>query len=204
MIVSVFREKYTYRSKWLILAVVAFFIGMTSCNTSTTTKDKSITEDLKGIERQPEKLIGQGEQQVAVYRYEQFKKFLEAENDTTYVVNFWATWCKPCVEELPYFETLYANYKEQNVRLILVSLDFEKQLETKLLPFIKKHQLQGEVLVLSQKGMSNWIDKIDPSWSGALPATIIYNKDKHAFFEQSFEYEGLENKLKDFLEPTSY
>lgn len=100
---------------------------------------------------------------------------------------------------MPYFETLYQKYKDQKVRLILVSLDFERQIESKLLPFIKEHDLQGEVLVLTQEGMNDWIDKIDPSWTGSLPATIIYNKDQRAFFEQSFEYEELEKQLHPFL-----
>lgn len=137
---------------------------------------------------------------VPVYTYQDFKAFLERTDDKIYVVNFWATWCKPCVEELPYFEQLYQQYKDQNVHLLLVSLDFEKQIEKKLIPFMDKHQLQGEVIVLQQKGMNNWIDKIEPTWSGALPATIIYHKDKRVFHEQSFTYKELEATLKPFVE----
>lgn len=184
------------KKKWLMLLLFIVSIGIASCD--ITVVDNK-TDNSIGIQRAPNKVVSVNKYQVGVYDYEMFKNFLEAKNDTTYIVNFWATWCKPCVEELPYFETLYKNYKTKNVRLILVSLDFEKQLTTKLLPFMEKQQLEGEVLVLSQKGMNEWIDKIDPSWSGALPATIIYNKDKRAFFEQNFEYVDLENKLNEFL-----
>jgi thiol-disulfide isomerase/thioredoxin len=156
-------------------------------------------EPIRNILRTPDEVVQKDEVTVGLYSYDVFKNYLEAENDTIYVVNFWATWCKPCVEELPSFEELYQNYKNKKVRLILVSLDFEKQIESKLIPFMDKHKLKGEVLVLKQKGMNNWIDKIDPSWSGALPATIIYNKNKRAFFEQSFDYEELEEKLQEFL-----
>ena len=93
------------------------------------------TTEESSIDRVPNKVVTNKTTTVGVYSYDNFKAFLEAENDTTYVVNFWATWCKPCVAELPYFEELYQNYKDQKVKLILVSLDFEKQLETKLLPF---------------------------------------------------------------------
>ena len=153
------------------------------------------------IEREPSYTVSNDTTSVDVYSYEQFKSFLEAPNDTTYVVNFWATWCKPCVAELPYFEQLYQKYKDRNVRLILVSLDFEKELEKKLLPFIEKNELQGEVIVLQQKGMNDWIDKIDSTWSGSLPATIIYNQEKRKrrFYEQSFHYEDLEAALKEVL-----
>lgn len=151
------------------------------------------------IDREPTYTVSNDKTSVDVYSYEQFKSFLEAPNDTTYVVNFWATWCKPCVAELPYFEQLYKKYKNRNVRLILVSLDFEKGLEQKLLPFIEKNELEGEVIVLQQKGMNDWIDKIDSTWSGSLPATIIYNQEKRRFYEKSFHYEDLEAALKEVM-----
>lgn len=119
--------------------------------------------------------------------FDELAYIFEQQNDTTYLINFWATWCKPCVEELPYFEQLTKKYQDKKVKVILVSLDFKKQLETKLLPFIKKHQLQSEVLVLLDTNENEWLDKVDPSWSGAIPATLIYRNDKRAFYEASFD-----------------
>lgn len=182
---------------YLILVLSTLFV---SCeNGNNTDKEATKSVDTFNILRTPDEVVQKEGITVGLYSYDVFKNYLEAENDTIYVVNFWATWCKPCVEELPSFEELYQNYKDKKVRLILVSLDFEKEIESKLIPFIDKHKLKGEVLVLKQKGMNNWIDKIDPSWSGALPATIIYNKDKSAFFEQSFDYIELEEELQEFL-----
>jgi thiol-disulfide isomerase/thioredoxin len=183
--------------------ILMLSILLVSCenaeNTSEKTPESTAASTISGIVRIPDEVVQKDGLTVGLYTYDAFKSYLEADNDTIYVVNFWATWCKPCVEELPSFEQLYQNYKDKKVRLILVSLDFEKQIESKLIPFMKKNELKGEVLVLKQKGMNDWIDKIDPSWSGALPATIIYNKNKRAFFEQSFEYEALETKLQEFL-----
>jgi thiol-disulfide isomerase/thioredoxin len=62
-------------------------------------------------------------------------------SDTTYVINFWATWCKPCVEEIPHFEKLYATYKNQKVKVIMVSCDFKKQLETRVIPFVQNKKM---------------------------------------------------------------
>ena len=129
------------------------------------------------ILRIAEKVIHSDPVSVSIYKFENFKNFLEAENDTTYIINFWATWCRPCVEELPYFAELYQKNKDTKLRFIFVSLDFEKEIEKKLLPFLKKNKLYGEVLVLSQKGMNNWIDQIESSWSGSLPATLIVNSN---------------------------
>ena len=159
----------------------------------------SCQEPQQAIVRKPELYVQKDSMTIGVYSYDAFEHFWKADNDTTYVVNFWATWCSPCVEELPYFEELYKNYKDKNVRLLLVSLDFENQIQSKLFPFMKEHQLQGEVLVLSQKKMDVWIDKVDSTWSGALPATVIFNKKKRAFFERQFQYKDLEAALKQFL-----
>ena len=134
-----------------------------------------------------------------VFDFEGLKPLLEKQNDTTYVVNFWATWCAPCVKELPYFETLNSNYKDNKVKVILVSLDFPHLYDKKLKPFIVAHNLQSEVVALDDPDMNSWIPEVSSEWSGSLPATLIYNKEKRAFYEQSFTYESLENNLKSFL-----
>ena len=89
------------------------------------------------------------------------------------VVNFWATWCAPCIKELPYFE---AAFKENADRmdLILVNLDFADKID-KVNTFINKKALTGEVLLLDNIDYNSWIDKVDPSWSGAIPATLFIN-----------------------------
>lgn len=133
-----------------------------------------------------------------VYDFNGLEKFLSTTDDKTYVVNFWATWCAPCVKELPYFEKLNATYSDQ-LEVILVSLDFPGKYETKLKPYIKEKNLQSKVIALNDVDSNSWIPKIDESWTGAIPATIIFNKTKRQFYEQSFTYEELENEIKPFL-----
>lgn len=115
------------------------------------------------------------------------------------MVNFWATWCQPCVEELPYFERINKEFKNQNVKVILVSLDMSKQVTTRLIPYIQKYNIQSEVVLLNDLDADTWINKVDSSWSGALPATLFYTTEKRAFFEKSFTYESLLEQLKNFL-----
>ena len=132
--------------------------------------------------------------------FSQFEPWLHLESDTTYVINFWATWCKPCVEELPYFEALTENYKDQKVKVVLVSLDFAKQIETKLLPFLKENKLQSQVLAMVDGKYNSWIDKVNPDWDGAIPVTLIYNKEKRKFIGEQFaDAADLENALKEVL-----
>lgn len=133
---------------------------------------------------------------VHAYDFNGFKAFLTHNNDTTYVVNFWATWCAPCVTELPHFEKLNNVYKKDKVKVILVSLDMKKQVVTDLIPFIKKHKIQSQIILLSDPDADSWIGQVDPTWTGAIPATLIYNAQKRAFYERSFSYELLESELQ--------
>lgn len=135
---------------------------------------------------------------IPVYKnYDQIAHLFEQANDTTYVVNFWATWCKPCVEELPFFEQMTEKHQNEKVQVLLVSLDFKKQLESKLKPFLEEKTLQSEVVAFIDGKYNNWIDNISPDWSGAIPATLIYNKTKRTFFEGNFPtYLELEERLQ--------
>jgi len=133
-----------------------------------------------------------------IFDFDGLQKFLRTTDDKTYVVNFWATWCAPCIKELPYFEKLNKEYSD-NVEVILVSLDFPSKYETKLKPYIKNKNLQSKVIALNDVDSNSWIPKVDESWTGAIPATVIFNKDKRKFYEKSFNYDELETEVKRFL-----
>ncbi|WP_338358261.1 TlpA disulfide reductase family protein [Yeosuana marina] len=137
--------------------------------------------------------------QLDVYDFNGFKKFLNKKDGKVHVINFWATWCAPCVKELPYFEKLNKTYKDKQVDVVLVSLDFPHLYETKLKPFIVENKLTSKVIALDDVDMNSWIPQINKHWSGSIPATIIYKNDRSEFFEQSFTYETLENEVNKFL-----
>ena len=124
-------------------------------------------------------------QNVAVYdTYSSLEKAVLNDPNTTYVVNFWATWCAPCVKELPHFEKL--NTENKNVKVILVSLDFKDQINSRLVPFLKKKALKSEVVVLTDKNYNTWLPQVDKNWSGSIPATLILYKGKKIFVEKDF------------------
>ena len=135
----------------------------------------------------------------AVYDYDGLAPLINQQDDKIHVVNFWATWCAPCIKELPYFEQIGETYKKDNVELLLVSLDFPRKYVSKLVPFLDKHQLKSKVVALDDVDQNRWILAIDSTWSGALPATIIYKNGKRKFYEQSFTYEELETEIKEFI-----
>ena len=124
-------------------------------------------------------------QDIPVYDFEGLEPLLYTQNNKTYLINFWAMWCLPCVEELPYIQE-YAN-KNPNVEVILVSMDFPKDIETKLKPFLKKNNITTKVVLLDDPDANSWINKINPEWSGAIPFTIMFNNEKRFYYERSFD-----------------
>jgi len=115
--------------------------------------------------------------------------------DTTYVLNFWATWCKPCIEELPGFDSLFILQGKNTVKIILVSLDFKEDLEKKVKPFLKKHKVKTECLLLDEVNGNNFINKISPAWSGAIPATLFKKGEKKELVEKKMNFIELTEKL---------
>ncbi|MCX7551893.1 TlpA family protein disulfide reductase [Xanthomarina sp. F2636L] len=160
---------------------------MVSCKNETKeVLDSSLNTDSKDIDLEIQDFSG-------------IEKYLYTTTDKTYVVNFWATWCAPCIKELPYFEDINKNYSNKNVDVILVSLDFPHVYETKLKPFIRKNNLKSKVVVLNDMDSNSWIPKVHEDWSGAIPATLIFNKNERKFFERAFTYNELEHEIKQFL-----
>ncbi|WP_299135174.1 TlpA disulfide reductase family protein [uncultured Tenacibaculum sp.] len=136
---------------------------------------------------------------VSTLNYDQLTPLLHKNDGKIYVINFWATWCVPCVKELPAFEKLSANYKDKNVEVVLVSLDFSKQIESNLIPFIKEKKLKSKVVHFEDRNEQFWIKDIAENWTGSIPATLIYNGKKRKFYEKSFDYEELQSELQTFL-----
>ncbi|AXT63200.1 TlpA family protein disulfide reductase [Aquimarina sp. AD10] len=137
--------------------------------------------------------------EIPTYDFESFEPLLKIDDGKTRVINFWATWCKPCVAELPYFELINSRYPDNEVEVILVSLDLPKQVESKLIPFVKKQKIESRVLLLDDPDANSWIPKVNKNWSGSIPATIIYKGNNVNFYERSFTYSDLEKELKKML-----
>lgn len=119
---------------------------------------------------------------------------------TTVVINFWATWCGPCVEELPCFDELHQKFAGPDFEVWLVSLDFKSRLEKQFIPFLEKKHLKPEVILLADQDADSWIPKMHPNWEGTLPATVIIRGSQRALFPEQFEnYEQLEAFVLSFL-----
>lgn len=173
------------------IVLLSVFVSLLACKTDNEKASFALNKVPETAET-AKHVLKKDSISVPVYDFNGFEKFLKFTDNKTYVINFWATWCAPCVKELPHFEQLHKKYSEDGVEVILVSLDMPKMYETHLIPFLKKKQLNSKVIALDDHRQNTWIPKVAKDWSGAIPATYIYKNNNNRFVESSLEFAELE------------
>lgn len=136
-------------------------------------------------------------QSVEVIKFPQLEELIEEQGKQVKVINFWATWCRPCVKELPYFEELQSNYNPAELQVYLINLDDVEKLDSRVKPFIEKQKIKSTVKLLDETDYNSFIDKVDPSWSGAIPATLIVAGNKRKFIEGEVSAAELQALIKE-------
>lgn len=178
---------------------VGFILLLLSFISCAEKKTESLSEEDTAKSVEISEASKKAEGLVPNYDYSDLEPLLTKHNDTTYVINFWATWCKPCIAELPAFEKVTADRSEEKIKVLLVSLDDPRKIEQQVIPFMEKNNLQSQVVLLGDPDANSWIPKISTEWSGAIPATLIYKNDTRKFYEQSFTFEELEQEINTFI-----
>ena len=134
-------------------------------------------------------------QKATIVKFEAVEKILNTASDEIQVINFWATWCAPCVKELPLLEKLNTS-DDLNVKITLISLDYADKID-KVNAFITHKNIKSTVLLLDEIDYDSWIDRVDKTWSGAIPATLILDpkSGKRKFVEKELKDGELENLI---------
>lgn len=120
-----------------------------------------------------------------IYSLEQFQQRVLQDNDTVYVVNFWATWCGPCVKELPHFRALSNEMQDKPIKFILMSLDAQNNL-TQVNAFLAKKKINIETHLFAAGDPNIWINQLEPSWQGSIPATFLYQNGRKLSFKETY------------------
>jgi thiol-disulfide isomerase/thioredoxin len=135
--------------------------------------------------------------QVELVKLDNLQKLIHSKTDLQ-VINFWATWCAPCVKEMPLFEKLNQDRKDVKVMLVSLDIDLDPDPE-KVRKFITRKKILSKVVILDERNPNSWIDIIDKNWSGALPATLIINgvNGKRRFVERELHEGDLEKLIEE-------
>jgi len=125
------------------------------------------------------------------------------ESKTPLIVNFWATFCVPCLEEIPYFQEIAKEYKSKDVSLVFVSLDMKKAYPVKVNDMAKRLKLTYPVVWLNETNADYFCPKIDTSWTGGMPSSLFVNNATgyHKFFEEPLSKERLEKEIEEMIKP---
>jgi len=143
-------------------------------------------------------------EEVSQKTYNQLFSSLDLSNNKTYVINFWATWCSPCIKEIPHFEYINNNYNESLVKVMLVSLDLPNHFDSKLIPFVKKNNISSNVVHLTDTNLNEWMPKISNEWNGGIPATLIINNNFQKFYPKPFEKDELIHEIEDIINKNTF
>jgi thiol-disulfide isomerase/thioredoxin len=140
-------------------------------------------------------------QEVSSVKITEVEKII-AESKTPLIINMWATWCIPCIEELPYFQEEAKKHEKDSLQLVLVSLDFKESFPTGIIRFMNKRKITAPVVWLDETNADYFCPKIDAKWSGAIPATLFINNKTgyRIFVEEKISHEKLKQEIKALLE----
>lgn len=178
--------------KWRTAGVLFFALLVAGCTTRSNEEKLATSGDR----------VGAVPTSIEVVKLDEsgLERLLRQRNGKVLFLNVWATWCVQCVEEFPDLIRLHREFEGKPVEVVGVSADFDDEIESKIVPFLKKHNVPFRSYVASFKRQEDFISGIDRSWSGALPASIIVNPEgKKTFF---FVGKGTFDQFKKEIDKT--
>jgi thiol-disulfide isomerase/thioredoxin len=198
-----------------IFLVILSTFTVVSCQNLETESDTTQPDDLIAVphakdvpdddisDEDLKKIASAKGKNVELVNIDELADILKNTGDELIVCNFWATWCKPCIEEMPFFDKLQDEFKEDDVRIIFVNIDDIKNAD-KVKTFVRQKQVRSQVMQLNEdnKTLKSWFSKIQGGWEGDIPATLFIRTDGDVktFYTGSFDtYEELRAALYPLL-----
>lgn len=136
-----------------------------------------------------------GKKTIPIVNYNQLQNSLQTSSDTTYVINFFASWCAPCIKEIPTLVNYSNAHAGEKIKLLFVSVDLKKEYEKNLPSIISKNHITQTVYFLDEP-TGNWISSVDSSWTGSIPATLIMRKSYKKLIANTITTKILDKYIK--------
>ena len=171
----------------LILIILSFYNCGKRSDQSRSTDSTTVVQKQSKMQHEVKPLDEAG-----------LKQLITQRNGKMLLLNVWATWCEPCREEFPDLIKLASNYKNSNVEIVGLSADYPDEVNAKIIPFLEKYQCNFEVYVQNFKNDEKLIQLLNRQWSGALPATFIFDQDgkQQAFLIGMRSYDDFKQEVE--------
>lgn len=133
--------------------------------------------------------------------FKEFEDLMASEKGNVVLVNIWATWCKPCVHEMPMLEKLHQNYNGKGIKIVTLSIDEVAKADSLVIPFWEEKNFSMDNYLIAHQDPGAFVNKIDPLWIGLLPTSFIFDADgkKIETITGSMSYKGFERKMLKVL-----
>jgi len=114
-------------------------------------------------------------QSVKIIVYKELDQRISKASDSIRVYNIWASWCRPCIMELPHFKEAQKQLQDQPVKFYFITMDVPDKIE-KAKDILKQKGFEGSHFLLNES-TNYWIEQMDPNWAGDIPYTVLVKRD---------------------------
>ncbi|WP_294218717.1 TlpA disulfide reductase family protein [uncultured Chryseobacterium sp.] len=184
-----------------IILSTAMLVALSGCKKETKTAEAdpaAPAADSMAVENNTERAASYASKEVAP---ENMGQYLAQKNDTLYVTNFFATWCGPCMKEIPHFKKKIEELKGQPVKFTFVDMDDSSEWNGAVKKFGEENGLTDHIILLDGKKLDkNFFPNNFQKWDGgSIPFTYMRKGDKTDEYLGNMSEDELTSKINTML-----